>query len=496
LLKLKLLGVLVGLNKVMSCDAQSRGSREQGNLRAGFEGAAIGRLDVVANHLRQFAEDPQGLTRAELESDPGMAARAALVFDTRKDTRQDQLGLAWRKDLSTTSTLAVAVYGGQRDVTQFQSIPVAAQAATAHGGGVIGLDRDYQGVNANWLYRSPVGWEASAGIARERMQEDRRGWENFVRDAQGTTLGVRGALRRNERNRLRGDDAWLQLRWPLAPDWSVDAGVRRSRIAIDTRDRYLANGDDGGAVRFARTSPVAALHWHPRDGASMHVAWGRGFETPTLNELAYSPTGDGPNRDLHAALSSQWELGGAYSHGSQQWTGALFDVRTRDEIVVASSSGGRTTYRNAAGTQRRGLETGWTLRTGRLEAQLAATWLDARLRDAAGESRLPGTARAWGSAGLRYRARDALTVGIGIEASAAIEAGDGVRAPGFASVHLLATREWQWNQNRIRTFARIDNLLDRRHAASVIVAQAQGRFFEPAPGRAFVLGVQVSTGAP
>jgi iron complex outermembrane recepter protein len=38
-------------------------------------------------------------------------------------------------------------------------------------------------------------------------------------------------------------------------------------------------------------------------------------------------------------------------------------------------------------------------------------------------------------------------------------------------------------------FARIDNLLDRRHAGSVIVNEANGRFFEPGTGRGFSLGM-------
>ena len=38
-------------------------------------------------------------------------------------------------------------------------------------------------------------------------------------------------------------------------------------------------------------------------------------------------------------------------------------------------------------------------------------------------------------------------------------------------------------------FARVDNVLDRRYAGSVIVGEGNGRFFEPAPGRNWTLGV-------
>ena len=39
-------------------------------------------------------------------------------------------------------------------------------------------------------------------------------------------------------------------------------------------------------------------------------------------------------------------------------------------------------------------------------------------------------------------------------------------------------------------FARIDNLFDRQYAGSVIVNDANSRFFEPAPGRRFFVGAR------
>ena len=41
-----------------------------------------------------------------------------------------------------------------------------------------------------------------------------------------------------------------------------------------------------------------------------------------------------------------------------------------------------------------------------------------------------------------------------------------------------------WN---LAATARIDNVSDRRYAGSVIVNEGNGRFFEPAPGRAWVV---------
>ena len=52
--------------------------------------------------------------------------------------------------------------------------------------------------------------------------------------------------------------------------------------------------------------------------------------------------------------------------------------------------------------------------------------------------------------------------------------------------------EQQSNRWRLREFVRVDNITDRRYVGSVIVAEARSRFFEPAPGRNWVAGIDAS----
>src|SRR6185369_289926 len=84
-----------------------------------------------------------------------------------------------------------------------------------------------------------------------------QGWLNFV----GATPGVRGALRRDEDNRVSSLDPYLQGVWKVAPQWTVTAGVRHSDVRFTSADRFIAgtNGDDSGQVRYAATLPVAGL---------------------------------------------------------------------------------------------------------------------------------------------------------------------------------------------------------------------------------------------
>ncbi len=48
-----------------------------------------------------------------------------------------------------------------------------------------------------------------------------------------------------------------------------------------------------------------------------------------------------------------------------------------------------------------------------------------------------------------------------------------------------------WN---FSAFARVDNVTDRRTVGSVIVNEGNGRYFEPAPGRSWTVGVAATVG--
>src|SRR3546814_16800815 len=84
---------------------------------------------------------------------------------------------------------------------------------------------------------------------------------------------------------------------------------------------------------------------------------------------------------------------------------------SQDEIVPASSVGGRTSYRNAGRTRRDGAELAWSAQfAGHAKAYLAYSWLDARYRDSGTDAiraanRITGTARKTAYATLAWEAR-------------------------------------------------------------------------------------------
>jgi iron complex outermembrane receptor protein len=487
-------------------------SRGLGNARLDIKRSEDSNWTVVANAIEMHAQDPLGLTRAQFEADPRSADSSATQFNTRKSVRQNQLGVIHEDRLAGGDRLRLMLYGGQRDTTQYQAIPVATQLNPLHPGGVIGLERQYGGADLRWISNTTLAQaplELVAGLSYDRMQELRKGWQNF----EGTELGVQGALRRDEDNVVSNLDPYLQGVWKFTPRWSLTAGLRRSSVKFSSSDNYVvgANGNDSGSVQYGATLPVAALMFALSPQTHWYASWGRGFETPTFNELAYRPDGTAglnfalkPSRSNNLEFGAKGRLNGAGDRRSE-WSAAVFQTDTDEEIVTLTNSGGRSTFQNAGATRRRGVELAWGASLARnWQVQLAQTWLDARYRDAfdtcnttpctrpvtipAG-NRIPGTAQAMTAAQIAWQPVRGWRAGAEFRQSAKVYVNDANSdaAGSFSTWALHAGYVFDVKGWALAATARVDNLFDRRYAGSVIVNESNGRYFESAPGRSYVL---------
>ncbi len=495
----------------------SRARRQNGQgLLKGTLGSA-GRYTVLVNHLDLRALDPQGLTAAQLDGDRRAASAGALLFNTRKTVQQTQLGAQLEYDLSPAHTLAATAYTGTRDTAQMLSVPVAAQAYPLNGGGAIDLARDYRGADLRWRWDTALAarpFAITVGLEQQVSDERRLGFENFS----GAQRGVLGALRRDERNRVTGRDAYLQAEWEPAERWRLNAGLRRSEVDFRSHDDFVtaSNPDDSGGVDYQRTLPVLGVLYRATPWLSVYGNVGAGFETPTFAELAYRGDGlSGLNDTLSPARSTSAELGLRARREGLDAAVALFHSRTRDELAVLSSQGGRSVFGNAGAAQRRGAEFS-------LAAELAPDWyfssaytyLDARYReDVAGcgappcapgsllierGRQLPGLSRHFLWTQLRWQLAPGMDLALEGRYAGRVFANDAnsEAAPSYASFDLSAERQFAWGGLQWRAFARLNNALDRDVIGSVIVNEANRRYYEPAPGRHWLVGINVATGQP
>ena len=475
------------------------------NARLGVRINDVSKLTLLLNSVDIKANDAGGLTADEWRDNPRQSPRGD-QYNTRKNTRQTQAGLRYERQLSAQDDLSVMMYAGERETTQFQSIPRAPQLKPSHAGGVIDLTRHYQGIDTRLTHRGEllVPVTLTAGLDYENMSERRKGYENFVMVNGAPQYGEQGALRRNERNLMWNVDPYLQTQWQLTDKLSLDAGVRYSSVWFDSNDYYITpgNGDDSGDASYHKWLPAGSLKYALTDAWNVYLSAGRGFETPTINELSYrSDNQSGLNFGLKPSTNDTVEIGSKTRIGNGLFTAALFQTNTDNEIVVDSSSGGRTSYKNAGKTRRQGMELGLDQQFGeswRLKA--AWTWLDATYRtnvcdDAScNGNRIPGIARNMGYASFGYQPEQGWYAGSDIRYMSDIMANDEntAKAPSWTVVGLTTGYKWSYGRMDMDLFGRINNLFDREYVGSVIVNESNGRYYEPAPGRNYGIGLNLA----
>jgi iron complex outermembrane recepter protein len=493
----------------------SEAQRNLFNTKVSLAPSDSSKLTIVGNAIETaFVQDPLGLTRAQFEANPTQAGVNAIAYNTRKSLDQEQLGVTYQDKLSAADEVFATAYTGQRGTKQFQAIPKATEvAAPLYPGGVIDLNRAYWGIDLHVAdQRSVAGTPLLlvAGLNYDDLAETRKGYLNYI----GSALGVQGALRRDETNYVYDFDQYLQAQWDPSARWRLIAGVRNSVVDVTSHGHLAVLDAADSEVRYSAVNPVAGVTYRAAEAVNVYASYGKGFETPTLNDLAYrSVDGSLPglNLGLRPARSDNYEAG--IKAGNDRWRAnlAAFYIKTTDELAVLQNSAGRTVDQNIGETTRRGLELGteadWA---GGFSARLVYTYIRAVVAQpyytcvttpcnplGAGPpppsyqlvpagSYLPALARnalyaavTWSYAPWGF-STTLDTVG---RSKIYVNDRNSDAADGYWVVNLRAGFEQQTAHWRFSEFARLDNLANRSYVGTVIVNETNSRFFEPAPGR-------------
>lgn len=487
------------------------------------------KINWVTNYVKIHADDPQGLNRTQWQQNPRQVNDANNTYNVRKDIEQTQTGVTWSKPINDHNELYAMAYFGNRQVTQYQSIPrgtitlddkgnpvYSGQRNPNHAGGVIDFERNYYGADFRWTVNELLpNTKFSAGIAVDSMDEDRKGYENFNLVNGNPSYGVKGTLRRDEDNSLWNVDPYLQASWQFLPTWRLDTGVRYSNVHYKSKDHFTAepdqygtvNGDDSDKTDYNKVLPSAVLSWQIMPELLAYVSYAKGFETPTFTEMAYQTdsTKSGFNFDLKPATSDNYELGLKSQNQLGDFTLAIFHSKTQNDIVSAGTSNGRSTFRNADKTLREGVEFSWNKKLWKdLEINTSYSYLDAKfdavipaigaLKVVQKGNTIPGIAKNQAFLALAWKPEQGFYTGIDAQYMDKVYVDDinSDTAPSFTIASIYTGYAWKYADWGINGFARIDNLFDKNYAGSVIVNDSNSRFFEPADGRNWSAGLKVS----
>jgi iron complex outermembrane recepter protein len=486
----------------------STARRDQINAKWQHDVDADTRFSLVLNSLNQpISQDPLGLTRAQYEADPKQAVALAKTQNARKVVAQDQIGAVLEHRFTEATQLTARLYFGDRALDNALSIPPAAQAAPTSAGGIVSFQRAYKGLGVQLSHAVRFDAERAlrfvGGVDIDQSDEDRKGYLN--------TAGVQGALKRDEKNRADNRDFFAQASLDLSSDWTATAGARASRVRFRSADNFItaANPDDSGSLSYSATSPVLGVSWRAAPTLNVYANAGKGFETPTFTELSYRPGGlTGLNTELRASTSRHAEVGAKWKLADGHRVDvAVFDIATRDEIVVDTNAGGRSTFKNAGKTERRGAELAYLGQlTDELRATLSMTLLRARFAESfvsgsgaaaatvAAGSRLAGTPERSAFSELAWAPKDAwggFNTALEVVHTGKLYVNDvnSDAAPAATVLNLRAGMAQEVGPWTFKQLLRVDNAGGRKYAGSVIVNDANGRFFEPAMPRNWTLAL-------
>ncbi len=481
----------------------SNADRQNDNVKLGLKLGADTTLTVVANDVSLRALDPLGLTAAQLQTYAAGAGTNSIAFNARKSVDQSQGALILTQRLGGNDTLTLTPYYGDRHTLQY--------LATG-ANGVIDLKRDYFGLNGNWLHTGTLAgmpFKVVTGIEGNENDDHRLAFLN-------TGGNLTGAATQNYSMLARSRDGFVQAEWLPAERLALNAGLRQSQTLLSSFSN-LTPSQSPGTHSYSATTGMASLQYYLQDKTNVYLSLGTGFDTPTLNQVFYSPssllTVPGPNTGnigLQAARTRQVEVGlKSELSATTQANIALFDAVTTNDIVVAISNGGRTAYTNAPKTERQGLElSAQTQLPWQLQASVAYTWLSAKVVETYSLLNVNGTATAVVSgnripgvpdqglfAEIMWRKSDkSLEFALEGRAAGSIAANDvnAAYAGGYGIMNLRAVARQSISGWSLTEFARIDNLLDRAYVGSLIVNQSASQFYESAPGRNWLAGVRAA----
>ena len=457
------------------------------NGRLGIQLNENDSLTLVFNSTDQpRAQDPGGISAAQVDLDRRSARLANLVFDAGEALDQQRLGIVYDRD-RPAGTLMLRNYYIWRDFSN--QLPF-------QNGGAVDLDRLFYGGGAQYTFGNiiPEPLQLMLGFDLDRQNDHRRRFDNL----QGET----GPLTLDQKEQVESNGLFVQSQYRFNERWGLTAGLRYDKIKFDVKDRYLADGDDSGRIDFDHVSFSAGLNRDFADGV-LFATVGSSFETPTTTELANPDGSGGFNQALEPQTAVNYEMGFKAGTETLYYEIAVFHINLEDELVPYElpDSPGRTFYTNAGKSNRTGIETAlsWT-GSGGFGVDASLTWSDFKFdeftddngRDFSG-SRMPGVPEYFAYLGLRYQNDKGLKATFETSYSGKLFANNAnsVVVSDYLVSSLRLSHDIKTARLMLRPYVGINNVFNEYYNSNIRINAFGGRYYEPAPERNVYAGIVI-----
>ena len=475
---------LVHLNKISSNGYRDRSGIEQTNFlsRLRLNTKSIGVFSGSLSYTDSpYAGDPGGLTDQERNNNRSQARARNIDYDTYESINHFKSSLQWELKNSEKISWNASTFYSKRNF--YGKLPF-------EFGGIVDLDRDFWGGNFNFKLSSineKVSNTLLLGLDLGFQKDRRKRFKNIK--------GVQGEITLNQIESFENRSFYLidHLKYKKA---LITIGLRwdNNTLATDKTDY---------SIELYKLNPSIGINMSVSKNKNIWVSFSSSFETPTLSELSSNPYGDsGLNPQLIAQKALNFEFGYRSKMKNKYFEMVAFYIPTDDEITPyeIEQFPGRTFYRNAGKTSRKGIEIIFNHNISKkINFDNSYTFSDFKFREFTSggnnlnDNYLPGIPKNIFNSNISYKTENGLIFLTELIYNDKIYSSNNNDV--FEKPYWLSNFKISKKINNKNLFWDIyfglNNIFNTYYSDNIRLNAFGGRFFEPAPLRNFYLGLNL-----
>ena len=475
---------LFHINRIKNNGYRDRSRIEQSNFlsKVSYKSKKNGAFKALLSYTDSpYAGDSGGLTNEERNQKRTQARSANKEYDTYESIDHFKTSLQWNLERSSNFKWAASTFYSKRNF--YGKLPF-------EFGGIINLNRYYWGGNLN--------------IEIKRLKE--KSVNTFLL---GSEWAVQNDLRKRFKNikGLQGEITLNQLESFKSISFYLIDHLKFKEILFTFGLRWDQNilGTDQNEININlnKLNPSFGFNYTISNNKNIWSSFSSSFETPTLSELSSNPYNQiGLNPSLSTQKASNVEIGYRSKSEKHEFEIVGFYIPTDDEIVPyeIEEFPGRTFYRNAGKTIRKGLEVVLNYKfSNNINLDNTYTFSEFKFNNYILNSKnlkgnvLPGIPKNLFNSTLNIKAFKGLIISSEMIFNGDIYTSDdnNIKEKSFWLGNFKIGKKWETNNFSWNPYFALNNAFNTYYSDNIRINAFGARHYEPAPLRSFYLGLNL-----
>ena len=446
------------------------------------------KLNVFLNYSDSpYAGDAGGLTLEEVKEDRQQARGRNLDFMTGEQIDQFKIGISFNHKWSNSTFNNYGFYSSRNF---YGLLPF-------EFGGIVNLNRDYFGFGSSYTLKNQgkkLQNSLQFGFDLASQKDDRSRFKNLNGQQGDNTLD------QIESFKSIGIYALNHL---SVGKFLIRTGIRFDHNNLKVEDLFLSNGDQSGDINLKALNPSLGISYQLQQQQYIYTNFSSSFETPVLSELSANPNNEGGfNASLKAQKAINYEIGYKLKTKNSRLEIVLFRIETSNDIIPFELEDfpGRTFFKNAGKTLRKGIEFNYKLKLSQ-NLNINAGYTLSKFNYTSfitpngnfNDKQLPGIPKHMGSLAFNYTNKKGLNILLDNRYVGNLYANDSnsVKDNSYLITNLNFGYKLKSKHVNITPFLGINNLFNILYNDNIRINAFGNRYYEPAPGINIFGGIRI-----